>query len=47
MAETLNNFQQEWYEMRENGNITSDIEKIPEEYVESEKFKDEIRGLKD
>ena len=47
MNDTLNNFQQEWYEMLEKGTMAEGVEKIPFEYEESERLKDGIRQLKD
>ena len=35
MNQTLNNFQQEWYEMLEKGTMAEGVEKIPFEYEES------------
>ena len=46
MGETLNNFQQEWYELIQKGVVIEGVDKIPLEYQQNEKLKDEIRRLK-
>ena len=40
MSDTLNNFQQEWYELAQKGTVVEGAQKIPLEYEESEKIKD-------
>lgn len=47
MNETLENFQQEWFEMKQNVGDVKNVQQIPEEYVKSEKLRDEIRKLRD
>lgn len=47
MPDTLNNFQQEWYELIQKGTVLEGVEKIPQEYEENEGLKDEIRRLKE
>ena len=39
-------FQQEWYELQQNGQVGNDIGKVPDEYVQNEKLREEMEYLR-
>ena len=47
MNETLENFQQEWYELKQKNTQVQGLTEIPMEYIKSEKLRDDIRKLRD